>query len=83
MHPGPQVAWQAREARQAPLKTPQPDRHHVRATEGLATRSDPIRQVPKGLPLRRRSRRYRHILAMTRERVLALNMMARMEFKAN
>ncbi len=34
--------------------------------------SHPIRQVPKGLPFGRRSRRYRHVLAMTQERVLTL-----------
>ena len=62
----------ADQARQAPLQTPQPDRDHVRASEGLATGRNAIRQVPEGLPLRRRPRRYRHVLAMMQERVLTL-----------
>lgn len=74
MHPGQQVAWQAREARQVPLQTTQPDRVHARAPKGLATSCQPLRQVPQDLPLCRCPRRNRHVLAMTRERVLTLGM---------
>ena len=45
----------------------------VRASEGLEACRHPLRQVPEGLPLRHRPRRNRHVLAMTRERVLTLN----------
>ena len=68
VHPGPEVSRQAHPARQAP----QQDRDHVRAPERLATHHHALRQVPEGLPLRRRSRGKRHVLAMTRERVLTL-----------
>ena len=39
-------------------------RDHVRQAEGLAASRDPIRQVPKGLPLRHRTGGNRHLLAM-------------------
>ena len=44
--------------------TTQPHRDHVRQTEGLAMRGNPIRQMPKGLPFDNRTRRNRHLLAM-------------------
>ena len=43
LHSGPEVARQAHQARQAPLQTPQPDRDHVRTSEGLAQGRDPLR----------------------------------------
>lgn len=72
LHLGPEVTRQAHQARQAPLQAAQPDRDHVRAFEGLATRCHTVRPVPKGLPLRRRPRCNRHVLVMTRERVPTL-----------
>ena len=77
---GPEVARQANQARQATLQTPQPDRDHVRAAERLAQGRNALRQMPEGLPLRRRPRRNRHVLAMTRERVLTLGVPHEMPF---
>lgn len=54
------------------LQTPQQDRDHVRAAEGLAQSRHPLRQMPEGFPLCRRPRCNRDVLAMTRERVLTL-----------
>ena len=56
------------------LKMPQQDRDHVRATEGLAARRNPLRPMPESLPLRHRSRRYCHVLAVKQERVLTLTL---------
>lgn len=39
--------------------------------------SDLLRPMPKGLPLSRRTRSNRHVLAMTQERVLTLSAFAR------
>jgi transposase len=61
---------QALLARQVPLQTPQEDRDQVLPVEGLATRRNPLRQMPEGLLLRRRSRRNRHVLAMNPDRAL-------------
>src|SRR5690606_17170737 len=43
------------------------DRDHVRQAQGLATRGNPLRQMPKGLPLRHRVGRYRAVLVMSPE----------------
>ena len=72
LHPGPEVARQAHQARQAPLQTTQQDRNHVRAAEGPEARRHPLRPMPESLPLRRRSGSNRHVLALKRERVLTL-----------
>ncbi len=50
-----------------PLQTPQPDRDHGWAPEARAAGRHPLRQMPEGLPLCRRPRRNRHVLAMKRE----------------
>ncbi len=65
MHPGPQVARQTHQIRQAPIQTPQQDRDHVRQAQGLATGGNALRQMPEGLPLRCRSSRNRPLLALT------------------
>lgn len=62
--PGPEVAWQGRLLRKAPLRTPQPDQAHVRRAEGLAPHRDPLRPMRQDLPLRRRTRRYRPLLTL-------------------
>lgn len=51
---------------------PQQDRDHVAATEGLAQGRHPLRPMPKGRPLSYRTRRDRHVLAMTQVRVRTL-----------
>ena len=50
----------------------QQDRDHVRAAQRLAAGRNTLRQMPEGLPVRRRPRRNSHVLAMMRERVLTL-----------
>ena len=46
---------------------PQPDRDHVRPSQGLAARRHTLRQVPRRLLLRHRPRRNRHILILINE----------------
>ena len=73
-NPWLEVPQKAHQAGQAPLQTRQKDRVHLRASEGQATSDSPIRQDLKGHPVRRRLRRYRHVLAMKREQVLTLEL---------
>ena len=56
-----------RQIRLAPLQSSQLHRDHVRQAQGLAARRNPIRQVPRGLPLGYRSRCNRHLLPMIPE----------------
>lgn len=72
LHSRPQVSRQAHQARQAPLQTPQPDRDHVQAAQGLAPARHPTRRMSQGLHLRHSPRRNRRVLAMKQERVLTL-----------
>ena len=50
--------------RQASRPPAEPDRDHVRPSQGLATSRDTLRQKPGHLPLVHRPRRHRHLLAM-------------------
>ena len=61
--------------RPPPLQTTQSDRDHVWPSQGLAQDRHPLRPMPQGLPLSRRPRRNRHVLAMKQERVLTLAFM--------
>ena len=64
MQSGQEVTRQASPIRQAPLQTAEQDRDHVRQTEGLAPDRYPLRQVRQDLPLSRRTRRHRYLLAL-------------------
>lgn len=60
---GRKVRKHRRKIRQAT----QPHQDHGRTTEGLAKGCDPIQPMPDGIPLRHRSRCYRHIQVMRPE----------------
>ena len=57
LHSRTEVTRRTRQIRQAPLHEAQPDRSHVRAIEGLETRSHALRPKPQSVPLSDRSRR--------------------------
>jgi transposase len=64
LHPRSKITRQSYPVRQAALSAQQSDRDHVRAPERLAQGRNPLRQMRQGLAVRRRSRRYRHVLAL-------------------
>lgn len=72
MYPQPEVAGQAHQTQHALLETPQPHRDHVWVAQRLAAGRHTLGQMPRGLPLCRRTRRNRHVLALMRERFLTL-----------
>ena len=56
-----------RQIRQTPLQEAQPDRNHVRTSERLQARGNPLRSKPKGLSLSNRTRCDRDPLVMSPE----------------
>ncbi len=58
--PGRKATQEAGETRQAALQ----DRNHVPQAQGLATRGDPLRQMPKGFPVSHSSLSSCHLLAL-------------------
>src|SRR6056297_1270533 len=64
LYPRQETAEEAGEVRQTPLQTPQPDRDHVWQAERLAACGNPIRQMPKGLPVGHRAGCTCHLLAV-------------------
>ena len=65
--PRPEIAQRAHQIRQTPLQAPQPHRDHVRPFERLAPGRHALRSLPNRLLLRHRTRRHRHLPAMTNE----------------
>jgi len=64
LHSRTEVTRRTRQIRQAPLHEAQPDRSHVRAIEGLETRSHALRPKPQSVPLSDRSRRNSDFLVL-------------------
>ena len=65
MHPGQKISHKGRQIRQTTIQKPQQDRDHVRSPQRLEACCDTLRQVPDRLPVSRRSRRNRPVLAMS------------------
>ena len=64
MHSWTQVTQENRQVRQAPLQKAQPYRKNVRQAQRLEARRNSLRKITNRLPLRHRTRSYRHILVM-------------------
>lgn len=64
LHPGAQVPLKGREIPHASLQTPRPHRTYVWPAQRLATRLNPRRPMPQGLPVNNRPRSSSHILGM-------------------
>jgi transposase len=65
LHPRSEAARQNSPLRQKTLSAPLSELDNVRSIEGLAPHRNPLRQVRQNLPLRRRPRRNRNLLALT------------------
>ena len=67
LSPWSEAAQEDDEVRQAPMKTPQPDRD-LREAQRLAARGNPLRPAPEGFPASYRDCLTRHLLAAAPDR---------------
>src|SRR6056297_2908920 len=65
MHPIPERAEDPDPPRRNPISKAAQDREQLRSAQGLAARRHALRQMPKGVSVSMRSRRRRHVLAMS------------------